>query len=371
MRIGLNLLYLVPGAVGGSETYARELTAALSALRPSDEFVVYCGNEAAAVLPDPSWGQNVRVAGLGFEAANKPRRILKELYGLPRRAKRDGVELLHSLGTTAPLRPRAKSVVTVHDLTFHHFPQTFPRAAQLGLELLVPRGARKSDRVIAISEATKRDIVATYDIDPQKIDVVLNGFGISDSVAAADARERLGIGDGAFALCVASGLAHKNIPRLLEAYSATEGDHKLVIVGHAGLEHEKLVALAAEHGLGDRVVFTGWIEDADLNGLYVEAEFFVYPTLLEGFGLPVLEAMSRGVAVTCSNTSSLPEVAGDAALMFDPLDGAAITAAIERMFSDESLRRDLIARGHQQASAFTWRRCAEQTFASYKRALAA
>lgn len=374
MRIGLNLLYLVPGAVGGSETYARELIASLGELRPQDEFVVYCGNEAARTLPDPAWGSNVSVVNMAFDATNKPRRILVELLQLPRRAERDGAVLLHSLGTTTPLRGKLPRVVSVLDLVFHHFPQTFPRPAQRGLELLVPRGARRAARVIAISQATKDDVVATYGIAADKIDVTLLGHGITDTAARTDEgelRERFGIGDASYALCVASGLAHKNIPRLLDAYAQTAGDHKLVIVGHAGLEHEKLVALAAEHGVGERVIFTGWAQDADLNGLYAAAEFFVYPTLLEGFGLPVLEAMARGVAVACSNTSSLPEVAGDAALTFDPADTSAIAGAIERMFSDRALRADLIERGRARAAEFTWQRCAEQTWQSYEKALAA
>lgn len=374
MLIGLNALYLVPGAVGGSETYARELIAALSALRPDDEFVVYVGDEAASVLPDRAWGENVRVANLGFAATNKPRRVLVELLRLPLRARRDSVALLHSLGNTSPLHGSMPRVVSVLDLVFHHFPQTFPRPAQRGLEVLVPRGARRATRMIAISQATKDDAVSTYGLDPQKFDVTLLGHGISDTAARTDASElraHFAIGDGPFALCVASGLAHKNIPRLLSAYAKAAGDHKLVIVGHAGLEHEKLVALATEHRVGDRVIFTGWVDEADLNGLYAACAFFVYPTLLEGFGLPVLEAMARGVAVACSNTSSLPEVAGDAALTFDPEDEDAIVGAIERMFSDRELREDLIERGRARAATFTWKRCAEQTWQSYEKALAA
>jgi glycosyltransferase involved in cell wall biosynthesis len=374
VRVGINLLYLVPGAVGGSETYARELIAALTRLRPDDEFVVYCGNEAAASLPDPTWGSNVRVENLGFDAANKPRRILEELFRLPRRAKRDGVDLLHSLGTTSPLHGSTPRVVSVLDLVFHHYPQTFPRPAQRGLELLVPRGARRAKRVIAISQATKDDLVGSYGIDAQKIDVTLLGHGISDVGSVTDEqalRERLGLGEQRFVLCVASGLAHKNIPRLLESFAKVAPNTNLVLTGHAGLDQDALRARAAELGLADRVIFTGWVSSADLNGLYAATDAFVYPTLLEGFGLPVLEAMARGVAVACSNTSSLPEVAGDAALLFDPLDPAEIAAAVERLLSDDELRESLIARGHARAAQFTWQRCAEQTLATYERAIAA
>lgn len=374
MRIGLNQLYLVPGAVGGSETYARELTAALSALRPDDEFIVYVGDEAAAVLPDSTWGENVRMQSLGFKASGKPRRIAAELLQLPRRAERDGVDLLHSLGTTSPLHGRVPRVVSVLDLVFHHFPQTFPRAAQRGLEVLVPRGARRADRVIAISQATKDDLASTYSIDPQKIDVTLLGHGISEignSTPAAELRQRFALGEAPVALCVASGLAHKNLPRLLEAFKQVGAQARLVVVGHAGLEHESLIAQAHALGIADRVTFTGWMDEADLNGFYAAAELFVYPTLLEGFGLPVLEAMARGVAVACSSTSSLPEVAGDAALTFDPEDTSAIARAIEKLMNDPELRDQLTERGRERAAEFTWQRCAEQTWATYEKTLRA
>jgi glycosyltransferase involved in cell wall biosynthesis len=174
---------------------------------------------------------------------------------------------------------------------------------------------------------------------------------------------------GDFALCVASGHEHKNISRLLRAFAKLSTDRHLVLVGHAGLDQDALKSQAAELGVADQVIFTGWIDEEDLEGLYRAATAFVYPTLMEGFGLPVLEAMHRGVPVACSNTSSLPEVAGDAALTFDPNDEAAIGAAVERLLTDSELRADLIRRGYERAAQFTWERCAEQTLAMYERAM--
>lgn len=370
-RIGINLLYLVPGHVGGTETYARELVRELAMLLPSHEFVVFCGREAGAVLPADDWPENVRVRALPFPAANKPLRILVELFVLPVVAAREQIGLMHSMGTTTPLFGCGKRVVTVHDLIFHHFPATFHRAARIGLELLVPRGARRAHRVIADSQATKDDLIETYAIDPAKIDVVYLGLGLSapaDPTSESDLRERWQLGSSPVIMTVAAALAHKNLQRLLEAVASTEivaGTAVLVVAGHEGLELENLKTLARELGIADRVRFTGWLSDEDLEGLYALANCFAYPTLREGFGLPVLEAMARGVPVACSNTSSLPEVAGDAAVTFDPQDESAIAQAVDRVLSDSALSMDLIRRGRRRAEQFTWRSSAEATLVSY------
>jgi glycosyltransferase involved in cell wall biosynthesis len=372
VRVGLNLLYLVPGEVGGSEIYARELIAALASERPEWEFVVFCGREAAVDLPDDSWQENVRVHGLPFNARNKPARLAWELFRLPGVAKNEGIELMHSLGQTTPMWGCGTRVVSILDLIYHHYPATFPKAARLGLELVIPRGARRADRVVAISAATADDLSASYGIDRGKIDVTLLGAGFAAPAIVAsrpELAERIGLPDGEFALSVASGHEHKNIPRLLEAFAKLDG-RQLVVVGRSGLEDEQLVTRARQLGVADRVLFTGWIDESALEGLYREATLFVYPTLMEGFGLPVLEAMHRGVPVACSDTSSLPEVAGDAALTFDPSSTQEIGEAIERLFTDEPMRADLRERGLARAAEFTWKRCAEETLASYAKAQA-
>lgn len=374
-RVGFNLMYLVPGRVGGTETYARELIAALVAAHPEVEFFAYCGREAAPSLKRaPS--RNLKIRELPVNCANKPLRIVAEFLLLPWYAWRDRVEILHSLGNTMPPFAPGASVVTIHDLIFHHFPGTFPSPARRGLELLVPMAARRSDRVLAISQHTKTDLAETYGIDPARVDVVYEGSGIEPRRPIPDdtlarLRDRFGIGDAPIVLTVASGLVHKNIARLLEAFaqaSASSLPH-LVVVGHAGLETDALKRRVAELGIEQRVTMTGWVEDVELLAFYRGADFFIYPSLYEGFGIPVLEAMRRGVPVTCSNATSIPEVVGDAALLFDPTDVDAIRTAIERMLSDRELREDLARRGPKRAAEFTWTRAAEGTWAVYERAL--
>lgn len=372
MRIGINLLYLVPGEVGGSEIYARELVPALASERPADQFIVYCAREAAASLRAENWPENIQVREQKLNARSKPARVGFELLRLPGIARRDHLDLLHSLGQTTPLWGCGKRVLSVLDLIFHHYPETFPVAARRGLELLVPLGARRANRITTISQATKDDLVSTYGIDAAKVDPVLLGAGFSeatDATSREQLKRQLNLPEGDFALCVASGHAHKNIPRLLDVFAGLS-DRKLVLVGHAGLDQDRLIAQAEQLGIKERVLFTGWIETSLLEGLYREATMFVYPTLLEGFGLPVLEAMHRGVPVACSNTSSLPEVAGNAALTFDPQDSAAIASAVERLFTDPTERARLIEAGEIQAAKFTWQACAQGTSAVYERALA-
>lgn len=376
-HVGLNLLYLVPGEVGGSEIYAHRLVDALGRARPDVRFTAYGGREAAPSLRRQGWPANVRVHELPFSARNKPLRIAAENTLLPGAAARAGVDVLHSLGTTAPLVAGRPSVVTILDLIYEAFPETFPPAARLGLRALVGPAARRATRVVTISEAVKRDVVARLRVPAERVDPVLLGRGMrpaADPTPEDELRRRLGLGDRRLLLCVSAALVHKNLPRLLEALAALGPAHRdtvLVVAGHQGRELERLEALRSTLGLDDRVVFTGWIEDADLEGLYAAAEVCVYPSLYEGFGLPVLEAMTRGVPLACSNATSLPEVAGDAAVLFDPLDPSAIAAAVATLLDDPARADDLRRRGRARAETFTWERTAAGVIDVYERVLGA
>jgi glycosyltransferase involved in cell wall biosynthesis len=369
----VNLLYLVPGEVGGSEIYARRLLDAMHRLEPQRELVVYCGPEALDSLRAEPWAGAARFVVSPVRSRVKALRVAAELTWLPARVRRDGVQLLHSLGTTAPPVCPVASVVSVLDVIYHHFPETFPPASRLGLRIVVPAGARRADRVIAISEAGKREVAATLRLAPEAIDVVYLGFGMDAAepriTAAPALRRRHGLEGRELVLTVSSSLRHKNLSRLLQAFALLDGDATLVVVGHAGLDQGNLREQAAALGLGDRVLFTGWVDDADLEGFYATATAFVYPSLMEGFGMPVLEAMRRGVPVACSNVSALPEVAGDAAELFDPRDPAAIAAALRTLLGDPQRRDELVRRGHERHRLFTWERAARETQAVYRAVL--
>ncbi len=208
-------------------------------------------------------------------------------------------------------------------------------------------------------------------MDPDRVDVAWLGTGLErgDATGAAELRERHGLGDAGVLLCVSPVLPHKNLDALVEVFAGIGGDPVLVIAGHPGRGRAALQAHLERLGLGDRVRLTGWVFDADLEGLYALADGFVYPSLFEGFGLPVLEAMRRGLPVACSDATSLPEVAGDAALLFDPADGAGMADAMRVLLAGGARCDELAARGRARAAQFTWQRCAAATLRTYERAL--
>ena len=374
IRIGLNALYLVPGNVGGTEVYARRLVGALAVEQPTWEWVVYCGRDAARSLAQEPWPENVRIVRSARPSADKASRFLLEQLWLPRRAHRDGIDLLHSLGTTTPLRTRMPRVVTIHDLIYLHFPETFPRTASLVLRGTVGVGARGAHRVIADSASGRDDIVEHLRVRPEDVDVVHLGFNLQRTPSAPErqVREALSLGESTVVLCVSAALAHKNLDRLIAGFAQLarrRDDLTLVLAGHFGREQARLTALAEGAGIGDRVKLTGWVADDVLEGLYDLAACCVYPSLHEGFGLPVLEALGRGVPLACANATSLPEVAGDAAELFDPLDPAAIAAAVEHLLAggeDVERRKGL---GLERVAQFRWQTCAQSTIESYRAAL--
>jgi glycosyltransferase involved in cell wall biosynthesis len=287
-------------------------------------------------------------------------------------ALRAGVDLLHSLGNIAPLAgPRR--IVTMHDLIYLSHPETTTGLLAKGLSLLAPAVARRSARIIADSEATSRELQRLLGTPEHKIDVVALGPGLPPSTPPADEaqlRAELGLGDLPLVLSVSARRPHKNLVRLIEAMGRVP-HAALVLPGYPSPQFEdELRATARAAGAQDRVHLCGWIDDAQLEGLYAAASCLAFPSLAEGFGLPVLEAMMRDLPVACSAASSLPEVAGDAALLFDPLSVDAMAAAIGHLLTDEALRERLIGRGRERVRCFSWDRTAAATAASYRRALA-
>jgi glycosyltransferase involved in cell wall biosynthesis len=300
--------------------------------------------------------------------------VLGEQTLLPRLASRAGVDLVHGMSSTAPLWGRFRRVVTIHDLIYARFPDAHPGIRDKGMRLLVPAAARRSDRVIVDSESTRRDLVELLGQDAERIDVVPLGLGTArrdQPMPESATRAKFDLGTRRVLLSLSAKRPHKNLVALIEALATIPPDVRplLVLPGYATWHEQQLRERASSVGVADDVRFFGWVSGAEIEGLWDVAEAFVFPSLYEGFGLPVLEAMARGVPVACSDASSLPEVAGDAALMFDPHDGAAIAAAIQRLFEDRELRERLIARGRERVREFSWERTARLTLESYARAV--
>ncbi|HZO37375.1 MAG TPA: glycosyltransferase family 1 protein [Solirubrobacteraceae bacterium] len=368
MKIGLNCVFLVPGETGGMEVYARELVAALAG-RDDVELVAFVSRAAAGVFAG-----DVREEVLPVDARRRVDWVRGEQLELPRRAARAGVELVHSLASTAPARGPFRRLVTVHDLIYRVLPEAHFGMRALGMRVLVPLAARRSDRIIVDAASTRDDLVRYLGTDPAKVDVVPLGVGQTQAVkptAGAEIRARLGLGERPFVLSVSAKRAHKNLARLIEAIALLEPDGRpmLVLPGYATPYEAELRAIARDRGLEADVIFPEWVSQADLEGLYAEAELFAFPSLYEGFGLPVLEAMTRGVPVVTSGRASLAEVAGDAALLVDPEDPRAIADAVARVVADPALRERMRSDGRAQATRFTWERTAELTLESYRRVL--
>jgi glycosyltransferase involved in cell wall biosynthesis len=265
-------------------------------------------------------------------------------------------------------------VTTILDVIYKRFPETHAGILRYGMAVLVPIAARRSRRVIAISEAGKADIVELLGVPPERVDVTLLGPGLSNdgpSVPEDELRKHLGLGQGPIVLTVSAKRPHKNLGRLLEAFGRLPeaSDAVLVVPGYATTFEQELQR-GTPAGARNKVRFVGWLEDAELDGLYRAATCLVFPSLAEGFGLPVLEAMIRGTPVACSSASSLPEVAGEAALYFDPTDVEAITRALRQMLEDPTLRAQLRQAGFDRARGFSWGSTARATVSSYERALA-
>ena len=375
MHVGLNLVFLVPGETGGMEVVARELIPALREAAPGLRMTAFVNREAAEAGDGP-WGEVVPAVTVPVRARHRVEWVRGEQALLPRLAAREGVDLVHSLASTAPGWGRFRRVVTIHDLIHRIYPEAHAGALTLGMRALVGLAARRSHRVMADSASTRDDLVGLLRVPPGKIDVVPLGVGASPAPDGRAATPRAlraahGLSDRRVVLSVSAKRPHKNLARLLEALALVPPGERpvLVVPGYPTWHEAELRSRAEALGVAGDVRWLGWVNAEELEGLYGLAEAFVFPSLYEGFGLPVLEAMRHGVPVACSDRSSLPEVAGDAALLFDPESPRAIAEAMTALLGDPALAARLREAGRTRAATFTWRRTAEGALASYRRAL--
>jgi glycosyltransferase involved in cell wall biosynthesis len=286
----------------------------------------------------------------------------------------DPPDLLFVPAHVLPVVHPRRSVVTVHDLGYHYYPEAHTFFQNAYLRWSTWHNARAATRILADSEATRQDLMCYYRIPQEKTVVVYPGRDetlapVSDPALLAAVRTRYSVADP-YLLYVGTLHPRKNLVRLVQAFSrlrtrdstvhAPTSKLQLVIAGKKGWLYNEILIQLRRLNLVDRVVLTGYVPDVDLPALLSGALAFVFPSLHEGFGLPVLEAMACGTPVVCSNTSSLPEVAGDAALLVDPLDTEALSEALSLIVADEGLRCDLVERGFRQAQRFSWRRCAQE-----------
>jgi len=324
----------------------------------------------------------LEVHPVGDHVVKPMARILWEQFALPQALRTLGIDLVHGLAYALPLGCPCRSVVTIHDLTFHRYPRTLPSYRRVYLKAATRLAIRQADRVVAVSHHTAQELEVLIGVEADRIDVVHNGVDEVFFPAPPEEAERFrrqhGLPDR-FVLFLGTLEPRKNIGTLIRAFarwhlaegasSIAASDTKLVIAGGKGWYFDDLFALTSSLGLEDDVLFPGFVPASDLPWWYRAAACFVYPSVYEGFGLPVLEAMACGTPVIASSASSLPEVAGDAALMVDPLDVDALADAIKKVLSDRTLWEELRLKGLRRAAGFSWQRCAEETASVYRTAL--
>jgi len=357
----------------GLGRYAESLARALVTENPG-RFAFFF-NQSDSVRP---LGGLEAVSVRSIRAGYKPWRMavwLGQLAGLGFDRLLPGAELYHATEhLLLPLR-HVPSVLTVHDLIFRIFPQHHKRLNYWYLNAAMPLYCRRASAVIAVSQSTKRDLVRLYGLEPARISVVHEAaaphFTPAPPALVAQVRARYGLPDR-YLLHVGTIEPRKNLKHLLEAVHrlrAKREDVRLVIAGSKGWLYQSFFEGIEELALGDAVVLPGYVPDADLPAVYSGAQLVAVPSLYEGFGLPVLEAMACGAPVVCSHTSSLPEVGGDAAAYFDPTDVDAMADAILTAWRDEALRETMRTNGLARAARFSWTRAAEETLAIYEQVI--
>lgn len=368
-HLALNALFLDPSASGGPETYLRGLAPALAQALPDTRLSVFTTRAGGRALAADGWEDWTTLRSLPADEGQRVRRQVTEQALLPLAARRARADVLHSLASIGPIRVPLTHVVTVHDVTFFH-EQTFGRVTTFGMRKIVRGTAHHADGLLSGTAAARDDVCATLALDVAEMAVVHHGAGRmtrptpSDPVALAS---RLELGDGPVVLCVAAKRPHKNQELLVRAMAHLAEDVVLVLAGHPEAYDARLRALAASIGVAGRVRFVDYVPDEELEALWRRADVAAFPTRGEGFGLPVIEALARGLPVACSDIPVLREVSGGHARFFGTDDPAGAAHAIRAALADG--RADASARA-AWAAGFTWERAAAQTIEVYERALA-
>lgn len=356
---------------GGIGRYTREIVRALAGRDILTDYRLFAAGQASGSLPAPP-GPNFTWKPARLDPVWFARIWHRARLTIPIEAWTGPVDLLHAPDfTLPPIRRGTRTILTVHDLSFVHAPEAAAPRLRAYLNQVVPRSVARADLILADSEATRQDLIELYKTPPHRVRVLYSGVDmrfhpVDDEEKLHAVREHYGLGDRPFILSVGTVQPRKNYGRLVESLAALNNpDLLLVIAGGKGWLDDPLYRQIEALKVQDRVRFLGFVPDEDLPALYSAARAFAFPSLYEGFGLPVLEAMACGTPVVTSEISSLPEVAGDAALLVDPYDLDALIDALHKMLDDESLRSTLIDKGFSQARSFSWDRAASQLYHHY------
>lgn len=357
----------------GVSNYAQQLLRSLGTMKQSGE----TEHIFSAFVNDVDFFcEGINLLKSSPALVNPLRRIVWEQTAFPAQLRRIDADLHHGLVNVLPLATRIPGVVTVHDLSFVRMPEKFRTAKRAYLSALCRSSVRCAQKVIAVSQQTADDLVLFFGLPAQKVEVVYNGvapeFTPGDDAAIQQFRRQKGLPER-FLFYVGTLEPRKNLEMLIRAYarwrkqcSAEDREIKLVLAGGKGWFYERIFEVVKSLELQDVVIFPGFVPSIELPNWYRAALAFVYPSLFEGFGLPVLEAMACGTPVLCSDAQSLLEVAGEAALTFAAQSEDQLLAALNQMVADAQTRNDLHRRGLERSARFSWQRCAHETLEVYE-----
>jgi glycosyltransferase involved in cell wall biosynthesis len=368
LRIAIDA-HSVGVGLAGNESYATNLIEALAEIDPINDYTLYVTSNEAVERFSKRW-PNFRVR---TTLPHTP--LIRIPLTLSAELRKHPVDVLHVQFTAPPFSP-CPVVVSIHDLSFEHLPETFNRRSRTQLRFTVRRSARKAARIISLSEHGRRDVIATYGISPEFVTAIPIAAPrqfepIEDEKELQRIRHTYGIAQD-YILSVSSIQPRKNLTRLISAYARLQAARpgtklpQLVIVGKCAWLYDETLNAINENGVRGSVIVTGYVPNNDLPVLYSGALCFVYPSYFEGFGLPPLEAMKCGSPVIAGNRTSLPEVVGDAGVLVNPFDVEAITSAIARLIDSPGLRSELRVKGLNRARMFDWRETARRTLEVYK-----
>lgn len=368
LRIAIDA-HSVGTQLAGNETYATNLIEALAEVDPVNSYTLYVTRREAMDRFAGRW-PNFSVSRT---LPHTP--IVRIPLTLSAELRRNPVDVLHVQFTAPPFVP-CPLVVSIHDLSFEHLPQTFKRRSRMQLRLTVRRSARRAARILALSESTRQDIIKTYGIPAERVTTIplaaaAHFAPVTDEKELERVRHTYGITED-YILAVGSIQPRKNLTRLVFAYSRLRDERrgvklpKLVLVGKKAWLYGETLRAIEQSGVGNQILVTDYVSEADLPALYSGALCFVYPSYFEGFGLPPLEAMKCGTPVIVGDRTSLPEVVDDAALMVNPFDEAEILSALKSLIDNSDLRDKLRVKGLKRANDFNWLDTARRTLEVYK-----
>jgi glycosyltransferase involved in cell wall biosynthesis len=362
ISIGVNALYLIPGSVGGTEIYLRNLLHAFATIDPVNRYIVYTNSETGTDIL-PLHASNFTTKVQPVDAKSRVKRILWEQTGLLGAVRRDQIDVLLNPGYTLPFLAACPCVTVFHDMQHKVHPEYSRRRDQPFFRFFYWLAARRSSRLIAVSAATKKDMLRFYPIPPQKIRAIPHGV----NPAFFSLRRPTGTAPSRMILAVSTLHPHKNLDRLVAAFakfSRSHADYSLTIVGFEGYYADRLKALIARLGLTEKINLTRrWIPQSELYALFQSASAFIYPSTFEGFGLPVLEALAAGIPSACSDIEPLRSIVKDAALLFKPEAEDEMATVMSLLVDDQQVRERLALAGPSRAARFPWERTAKATLA--------